>query len=179
MKKYILSLFLSGITFMSNCQTTERYLGIDLIDIENGIKDLDGFKVKLLENGFQVVEMNEDKTLKEIREYWQQENVLNDISKKNAVQLSKVNVDGKWFRNVISIYISRKVSNEFAENLMKEVKLKYEIKTVGKVYVRKGGKEYEEYEIKYSTKRNNITAKVDSNDYWVDFWFNLYYPKKK
>ena len=149
---------------------------IELTDIEKGINDFDVLRIKLLENGFYLHKKEENTYDYVLTEYWKREDSKNDNTS-YGIQISKIPYDKTRYKNVIAIGGWGEDCKDFSNKLVPQIKNKFETINVENLKYELLGKKREEYQLVYSTQRNDIKVTIENNDESFMFVFKVFYPK--
>jgi hypothetical protein len=149
---------------------------IELTDIEKGIIDFDVLRIKLLESGFYLDKKEENTYDYVLKEFWKREVSKNDNTS-YGFQISKIPYDKTRYLNVIAIGGWGEDSKDFSNKLSPQIKNMFETKKVENLKYELLGKTREEYQLVYSTQRNNIKVTFEDNDESFKFVFKIFYPR--
>ena len=176
MKNWILLVLFFVVVSFNSFSQLNHVPDIELSDIEKGISDFDVLRIKLLESGFYLDKKEENTYDYVLTEFWKREESKNDNTS-YGIQISKIPYDKTRYLNVITIGGWGEDCKDFSNKLGPQIKNKFETKNVENLKYDFLGKKREEYQLVYSTQRNNIKVTIENNDESFIFVFKVFYPK--
>jgi hypothetical protein len=176
MKKLILLLFFFVFESHISFSQLNNVPDIELTDIEKGIIDFDVLRIKLLESGFYLDKKKENTYDYVSKEFWKREVSKNDNTS-YGIQISKIPYDKTRYLNVIALGGWGEDCKDFSNKLVFQIKNMFETKKVENLKYELLGKTREEYQLVYSTQRNNIKVTFEVNDESFKFVFKIFYPR--